>query len=379
LKLKIAIVHTFFDEAGGGERLALDMYRALRDLGNKTDLFTAHVDKRAWDVLTSGVEDPPTPIQLGEPLPSILLKRTGRFVRLRRLYTIAHLMDREKWLRRDYDLVIATQANVPVPWADVSYIHFPAIIDHMAIQGKAGGIRKLYDWLVIREVKKISDTAKPMLTNSTWTADHILKLYRNSKVYIVYPPVNIEELLSINGERRKMVLTVSRFTPEKKLDTIPDIARNIPEAEFYLIGSTSNYSPPVIKAISKKATGLNNFHVETDVPRKRIIELMSQASIYLHPPFAEHFGISIAEAAAAGLVPVVYRDGGGWTDIASRVDLSLGYTNVDDAVHIIKSLLNDTERLKVLSTRARGVAKGFSYDNFKERLRKILNYIVSGS
>ncbi len=51
LKLKIAIVHTFFDEAGGGERLALDMYRALRDLGNKTDLFSAHVDKRAWDVL----------------------------------------------------------------------------------------------------------------------------------------------------------------------------------------------------------------------------------------------------------------------------------------------------------------------------------------
>jgi glycosyltransferase involved in cell wall biosynthesis len=42
--------------------------------------------------------------------------------------------------------------------------------------------------------------------------------------------------------------------------------------------------------------------------RKRIIELMSQASIYLHPPYAEHFGIAIAETAATGLVPVVYRD-----------------------------------------------------------------------
>jgi len=52
---------------------------------------------------------------------------------------------------------------------------------------------------------------------------------------------------------------------------------------------------------------------------------MSQASIYLHPPLAEHFGIAIAEAAAAaGLVPVVYRDGGGWTDIASRIDQGLG-------------------------------------------------------
>jgi hypothetical protein len=30
------------------------------------------------------------------------------------------------------------------------------------------------------------------------------------------------------------------------------------------------------------------------------------------------FDIVTAEAAAAGLVPVVYRDGGGWTDIVSR-------------------------------------------------------------
>jgi hypothetical protein len=41
LKLKIAVVHTFFDEAGGGERLALEMVRALRELGNKADLYTA--------------------------------------------------------------------------------------------------------------------------------------------------------------------------------------------------------------------------------------------------------------------------------------------------------------------------------------------------
>ncbi|MFP3319064.1 MAG: glycosyltransferase [Acidilobus sp.] len=43
--------------------------------------------------------------------------------------------------------------------------------------------------------------------------------------------------------------------------------------------------------------------------RNRIIELMSRAPIYLHSSHAEHFGIAIAEAAAAGLVPVVYSDG----------------------------------------------------------------------
>jgi len=113
-----------------------------------------------------------------------------------------------------------------------------------------------------------------------------------------------------------------------------------------------------------------------DVPRRRILELMSQASIYLHPPFAEHFGIAIAEAAAAGLIPVVYRDGGGWTDIVSRIDEGLGYTSVEEAAHIIRSLLNDPGRLKELSSKAREVAKGFSYERFREKLDEVLKELI---
>jgi glycosyltransferase involved in cell wall biosynthesis len=66
---------------------------------------------------------------------------------------------------------------------------------------------------------------------------------------------------------------------------------------------------------------------------------MSRAPIYLHSSHAEHFGIAIAEAAAAGLVPVVYSDGGGWTSIASRIDQGLGYTSVEETAYMIRSLL----------------------------------------
>jgi len=113
-----------------------------------------------------------------------------------------------------------------------------------------------------------------------------------------------------------------------------------------------------------------------DVPRRRIFELMSQASVYLHPPVAEGFGMAIAEAAAAGLVPVVYRDGGGWTDIASRIDQGLGYTSVEEAAHIIRSLLNDAERLRALSAKAREVAKGFSYERFKIKLNEVIKELA---
>jgi len=204
-------------------------------------------------------------------------------------------------------------------------------------------------------------------------------VYGSQRVYVVHPPVNIEEFSSIGGDRGKVVLTVSRIGWGKRVAEIPEIARLVPEAEFYLIGATNVESGPVMKVLRERARGLSNFHLETDVPRRRILELMSQASIYLHPPFAEHFGIAIAEAAAAGLVPVVYRDGGGWTDIASRVDQGLGYTGVEDAARIVRSLLNDAGRLKALSAKAREVAKGFSYEAFRARVNEVVKLIGEGA
>jgi len=73
---------------------------------------------------------------------------------------------------------------------------------------------------------------------------------------------------------------------------------------------------------------------------------------------------------------VVYRDGGGWTGIASRIDQGLGYISVEEAAHMVRSLLNDPERLKVLSARAREVAKGFSYENFKARLSEVIKELA---
>jgi UDP-N-acetylglucosamine:LPS N-acetylglucosamine transferase len=64
---------------------------------------------------------------------------------------------------------------------------------------------------------------------------------------------------------------------------------------------------------------------------------------------------------------MAYRDREGWTDRASRVDQGLGYISVEEAAHLIRSLLNDPGRLKALSARAREVANGFSYERFKER------------
>jgi glycosyltransferase involved in cell wall biosynthesis len=376
--VRIALVHTLLFVAGGAERLAIEAYRALEDLGHDVDLYAAYVDERAWQILTSGMGNVPRPRVLGEPPISKLLRNA---MTLRLLLAASHLKEAVGRLRSRYDLVIETQSNVPVGWADACYMQsFPLAglltyyinIEHLKLNLRERAYNSLIAWIA----RTLADKTKPVIANSSWIAEHVKRVYGSQRVYVVHPPVNVEELLSIGGDRGRIVLTVSRIDWGKKVWEIPDIARLVPEADFYLVGSTGPSSKLVLNLLEERAKGLKNFNIETDVPRKRIIELMSQASIYLHPPHAEHFGIAIAEAAAAGLVPVVYRDGGGWTDIVSRIDEGLGYTGVEEAAHIVRSLLNDAERLKELSARAREVAKGFSYERFKGRLNEVIRELA---
>ena len=371
--MRIALVHTHLLVAGGGERLLLDMYRALKDLGHEVDLYAAYLDERVWQVITDGMGDVPEPTVLGELSINRLF---GRAMLIRRLLVAPYWVRR---LRPHYDLVIETFVGVPLRWADATYVHFPLVYNLEFYLKQQYGLRlyeRAYNLLAIWMARALADYTKPVMTNSTWTAKYIREVYGNQRVYVVHPPVNVEELSTLGADRGRIVLTVSRISPDKMIAEVPKVARLVPEAEFYLVGSTSAYSGPVLREIRERAKGLSNFHLETDVPRRRILELMSQASIYLHPPFAEHFGIAIAEAAAAGLVPVVYRDGGGWTDIASRIDPSLGYANAEEAASIIRSLMSDRGRLKVLSARAREVAKGFSYERFKERLNEVIRELA---
>jgi len=364
--------------AGGAERLAIEAYRALEDLGHDVDLYAAYVDERAWQILTSGMGNVPRPRVLGEPPMSKLLRNA---MTLRSLLAASQLRGPIGRLRPRYDIVIETQSNVPLKWADASYIQafplakLPEYYLHIE-RLKLSLHERAYNSLVAWWARSIANKTKPVMTNSSWMAGYVRRAYGSQRVYVVHPPVNVEELSSIGGDRGRIVLTVSRIDWGKRVWEISNIAKLVPDADFYLVGNTGPSSRRILDLIEERSKGLSNFHLVIDVPRKRIFELMSQASVYLHPPVAEGFGMAIAEAAAAGLVPVVYRDGGGWTDIASRIDQGLGYTSVEEAAHMVRSLLNDPGRLKELSSKAREVAKGFSYERFKIKLNEVIKELA---
>gem|GEM_PF-2326091 len=170
--MNIALALYSLSVVGGGERLALDMYRALRDLGHEVDLYTTRFDERAWQVLTNDIDNIPRPIVVGVPL---IFKFFDRTKTLRELLVTSYLVRR---LKPHYDLVIETQTGVPLRWTDAAYVHFP-LVEILRFEWSQRRLRlheKAYDSFIIwLMTSALVDTSRPMMANSTWTAKYVRK------------------------------------------------------------------------------------------------------------------------------------------------------------------------------------------------------------
>jgi alpha-1,2-mannosyltransferase len=376
LTKRALIVHALFDVIGGGELLALRVAQALTEAGFEVEVLTSTPvsSEKLYNIF-------------GElKLPRITVKRVreaeflseimpGRLVRLRRLVVYRKYMSVIDRARREYDLVFDTQSNVPMP-ADIVYIHYPAVLEITSIKRK--GIQwRIYNYLV----KQLAGKFRPgrIFANSTWTANQVYKAY-GIIADVLYPPVDVEYFseVSYSGEREDIIVTVSRFTPEKELSKLLVLANELKDYRFIIAGTTGPGSERVLEELraEKESRGLVNVEFKPNISRRELRELYSRAKFYLHPEFPEHFGIAVVEAMLAGLVPIVYRDGGAWYDVVSRVSELLGYSNIGEVPGIIRRLEQDKVIYSKLRERGIMLAKSFNYENFKKSLLEKVNYVL---
>ena len=55
--------------------------------------------------------------------------------------------------------------------------------------------------LVAWMAKAFADRSKPVMTNSAWIAECVKRAYGSQRVYVVHPPVNVEELSTLGGDK----------------------------------------------------------------------------------------------------------------------------------------------------------------------------------
>jgi len=79
---------------------------------------------------------------------------------------------------------------MPLRWADATYVHFPLAelpAYYLRVERLELGLReRAYNSLVAWMAKALADRTKPVMTNSTWTAERVKRAYGNQRAYVVH-------------------------------------------------------------------------------------------------------------------------------------------------------------------------------------------------
>lgn len=224
------------------------------------------------------------------------------------------------------------------------------------------------------------------LVNSTFTLEH-LNLLWNKTLHLVYPPCDVNHLKNIQRDVKKpdrfVILSLAQFRPEKdhalQLQALYELREMVPEEIFerttlVLIGSCRNDEDQIrvkdLKDLSKHLSLENNVEFKVNVTYEELLEEFKKAYIGIHTMLDEHFGISVVEQMAAGLIMVAHRSGGPLLDIIETSESSrLGFLAVSPQTYAycLKYIIfSSEEEINEIRERARASVERFSTKKFQD-------------
>ena len=110
-----------------------------------------------------------------------------------------------------------------------------------------------------------------------------------------------------------------------------------------LLGSTRNAEDEeLVKRLKQRAVDLNiqsSTEFVVNAPFTQLQALLSRSSIGIHTMWNEHFGISVVEMMAAGLVVVAHRTAGPLMDIVVPCDGVCTGAAAVTVIHALRSRL----------------------------------------
>jgi len=258
-----------------------------------------------------------------------------------------------------YDLVINHNntsffysAKIPT----LSYVHFPRkarlLASEKSIHFPEGQKKSLFD--IGSDALKMAHFAyhknstilsnDRQVANSIFTKEALLKAYPNfnGDVEVIYPPVE-KVVLQKFEKKPNLVVSLGRFSPDKRQMEQIEIASKCPELEFVLMGfiNSKTYFEQCQQRISELK--LTNVHLLGDAPKEEVNSILASASFFLHNLRNEPFGITAVQGIQAGCIPLVHNSGGQKEVVP---DSDLRYDTIPEAVQKLGNLtkLSDQER-----------------------------------
>jgi alpha-1,2-mannosyltransferase len=238
-------------------------------------------------------------------------------------------------------------------------------------------IKKYFEFLRDKYDRLMKNTL--VLTNSEYTRKAILNAF-NIDAKILYPPVNVGTFRD-NGlksnRREDMILVISRIAPDKQIENAIEVARIMHDRgigkAMIIAGNLHHYDEQYYQQLRKMIADYdlpNYVSLKTNISFSKLIQLVQLAKVYFHPRIDEHFGISIVEAMAAGLVPVVSNIGGHTEFVPSKYH----YHTLYHAADLITLAFEATysERLAISNSTTK-----FSDANYMKSFHCILSELLN--
>ena len=254
-----------------------------------------------------------------------------------------------------------------------AYTHYPFISSDMIYQVKTnqpgvhsrGNLNKnkyikkikyFYYNLILKLYKVMGNKCLSFAyVNSTWTFNHMKEtwdeLYKSKKLEILYPPCSISlyKEAAKNDNRQNIIVSFAQFRPEKnqkmqiqilaRLKEKMSVYPEFQDLELHLIGGVRNSEDQKIfeelnicarqLGVEQYVKFLKNGTIE------QILEEFSKAKIGIHTMIEEHFGITLIEMMAAGLIVVTHNSAGAKNDILkSEGEMKPGFLVNNDTEYV---------------------------------------------
>ena len=393
MKNNIKIIHEDLNAGGGSERLTITMMQALNELGFNIDLET--ITTPDWN-------------QMKKWYGKFSLK-IGKIKRIDLSNVIGlsepAVKDRKEIALEEeekYSLIINAHGDI-LPYYNlnnhkklktklITYCHYPLtprlihqgsykkflskFLQHSFLyQDQHFHLKEkelLYRILSTYDLMMRNTT---IVTNSQFSKQAIENDYGKVVLSILSPPVDVETYRKIalsNPARENTIIVISRYSPDKKIETAIKIARILYKVyknfKMIIIGNIlrDNYDYyRYLHSLINMYRLKENVKLELNVPLNDVLKLMARSKILLHPTFEEPFGISVAEGMSAGLIPVVPFKGGNTEFVPTRFHFKTEEEAVKIIIEAMKISVED--RLKLSK-----FPDIFSINNFKTNLKKII-------
>ncbi|BFL57197.1 glycosyltransferase family 4 protein [Sutterella wadsworthensis] len=195
---------------------------------------------------------------------------------------------------------------------------------------------------------------------------------------ISFLPNPVEIKYSISSlEKKNMIIFLGRLDSVKRGWLFCEIAKNLPNYEFYVLGASTNHTEENNNSILNDYVMLKNLHFLGHVDGSEKEQYLKNAKILVNTSIHEALPVSFLEAFAFGITVVSNQNPDGLVAKFGRYvgpSLGDGWDDVPKFVEAIDCLMRDECKRMQLSLEAENyVRRVHDMDNFKSNFMKILS------